>query len=298
VEGYYDVLVSTNIVESGLDIPNANTIIVNMAQNHGLSDLYQLRGRVGRSNKKAYCYLLTPPMSVVTPEARKRLAALEEHTELGSGFMIAMKDMDIRGAGNILGAEQSGFIAEIGLEMYQKILQEAVYELKEDEFKDLFADNPPVFVKETQIETDLELHIPDRYVTSVNERLNLYNKINDLENEEQIKEFELEMEDRFGPVPKATRELLDLVRLKWVMQKLCIVKATLKRGRMKCYFDKKARQEFFQGEEFGKVIEYVQRYHQRAKLTQDNDELILTVGDVHTAKSGLVVFDAMLKETV
>jgi transcription-repair coupling factor (superfamily II helicase) len=294
VDGYNDVLVSTNIVEAGLDIPNANTIIINMAQNHGLSDLYQLRGRVGRSNKKAYCYLITPPMSAVTPEARKRLAALEEHTELGSGFHIAMKDMDIRGAGNILGGEQSGFIAEIGLEMYQKILQEAVQELREDEFKDLFADSPPVFKHELQIETDLELHIPDRYVTSVNERLNLYNKINDLQNEQQLGAFELEMEDRFGPIPRATVELLNIVRLKWLLESLQMEKATLKRGRLKAYFLKRADEKFFQGDEFGKIIDYVQRFHQRAKLVQENEGLIFNVSDINSASQALAVFREIL----
>jgi transcription-repair coupling factor (superfamily II helicase) len=289
IEGYYDVLVSTNIVESGLDIPNANTIIINMAQNHGLSDLYQLRGRVGRSNKKAYCYLLTPPMSVVTSEARKRLSALEEHTELGSGFMIAMRDMDIRGAGNILGGEQSGFIAEIGLEMYQKILQEAMQELRDDEFQGLFT-GEPVFKQETLIETDLELHIPDRYVTSVNERLNLYNKINDLKNETALAAFESEMEDRFGPVPQPTKELLNIVRLKWILEDLYIEKASLKRGRLKCYFQKRADEKFYQSDKFGKVIEYVQKHHQRAKLQQDNDGLSLSVGDVNTARSAIQVF--------
>ena len=294
VDGYNDVLVSTNIVEAGLDIPNANTIIINMAQNHGLSDLYQLRGRVGRSNKKAYCYLITPPMSAVTPEARKRLAALEEHTELGSGFHIAMKDMDIRGAGNILGGEQSGFIAEIGLEMYQKILQEAVQELREDEFKELFADSPPVFKNELQIETDLELHIPDRYVTSVNERLNLYNKINDLNNEQQLSAFELELEDRFGPIPKATSELLNIVRLKWLLEGLQMEKATLKRGRLKAFFLKRADEKFFQGDAFGKIIDYVQRFHQRAKLVQENEGLIFNVSDINSASQALAVFREIL----
>lgn len=290
IEGYYDVLVSTNIVESGLDIPNANTIIVNQAQNHGLSDLYQLRGRVGRSNKKAFCYLLTPPMSVVTSEARKRLAALEEHTELGSGFLIAMKDMDIRGAGNILGGEQSGFIAEIGLEMYQKILQEAMQELKDDEFKDLFS-GEPIFKTETQIETDLEMYIPDRYVTSVNERLNLYNKINDLKNEAGLLAFENELEDRFGPVPKPTKELLNIVRLKWKLQELHIEKASIKRGRMKCYFSRRADEKFFQGDAFGNIVDYVQKFHQRARLQQEIDGLIFTVGDVLSAKAALAVFE-------
>jgi transcription-repair coupling factor (superfamily II helicase) len=289
IEGYYDVLVSTNIVESGLDIPNANTMIIDQAQNFGLSDLYQLRGRVGRSNRKAYCYLLTPPMSVVTSEARKRLAALEEHTELGSGFHIAMKDLDIRGAGNILGAEQSGFIAEIGYEMYQKILREAMTELREEEFGELFADQPEDQLGwETQIETDLELLIPDRYVTNVNERLVLYNKINDLDTEEQLQAFETELIDRFGPIPGPTKELLNIVRLKWQLQKLNIEKASLKRGKFKGYFLKRAKPQFFQGETFGKIIELVQNQHHRTKLEQKEDELIWTINGIHSVKEILV----------
>jgi transcription-repair coupling factor (superfamily II helicase) len=298
IEGYYDVLVSTNIVESGLDIPNANTMLVNQAQNFGLSDLYQLRGRVGRSNKKAYCYLITPPMSVVTPEARKRLAALEEHTDLGSGFLIAMKDMDIRGAGNLLGGEQSGFIAEIGLEMYQKILNEAMRELKEDEFKDLFIDERHEVVEETQIETDLEIHIPDRYVTSVNERLTLYNKINDLQDEKALEVFEEELQDRFGAIPSPTKELLNIVRLKWLLKDLCIEKASLKRGRMKAYFSNKAGEPFFNSETFGGIIDYIQKYHQKAKLQQDATGLMLELRDVHTAKEVLGIFRDMLPEKV
>lgn len=294
IEGYYDVLVSTNIVESGLDIPNANTIIIDQAQNFGLSDLYQLRGRVGRSNKKAYCYLLTPPMSVVSSEARKRLAALEEHTELGSGFHIAMKDMDIRGAGNLLGGEQSGFISEIGLEMYQKILNEAMRELKEDEFGELFQDQPHEVVDETQIETDLELLIPDRYVSSVNERLNLYNKLNDIENEEALHRFEDELLDRFGPIPPATRELLNIVRLKWLLKDICVEKASLKRGRIKAYFAKRAGQKFFEIDAFGKIIEYVQKHHQKTKLQQEGDEFMLQINEVRSASGALHVIEEML----
>ncbi|MGZ5243552.1 MAG: transcription-repair coupling factor [Bacteroidia bacterium] len=296
IEGYYDVLVSTNIVESGLDIPNANTIIIDQAQNFGLSDLYQLRGRVGRSNKKAYCYLLTPPMSVVTAEARKRLQALEEHTELGSGFHIAMKDMDIRGAGNLLGGEQSGFISEIGLEMYQKILNEAMRELKEDEFGELFTDQPHEVVDETQIETDLELLIPDRYVSSVNERLNLYNKLNDITNEDLLHAFESELIDRFGPIPPATRELLNIVRLKWLLKDICVEKASLKRGRIKAYFAKRAGQKFFESDGFGKIIEFVQKHPHKTKLQQEGDEFMLQVNEIKSASGALHVFEEMLEK--
>lgn len=296
VDGFYDVLVSTNIVESGLDIPNANTILINQAQNFGLSDLYQLRGRVGRSNKKAYCYLLTPPMAVVTSEARKRLAALEEHTELGSGFQIAMKDLDIRGAGNLLGAEQSGFIAEIGLEMYQKILEEAMQELKEDEFAELFADQPMQAVRETQLETDLEILIPDLYVSSVNERLNLYNKINDLENEEQLAAFREGLIDRFGEIPRPTRELLSAIKLKWLARDLCIEKLSLKRGRLRADFSPRAGEGFYQSDRFGNIILFVQQHPTRCKINQKEKELELVVGDVKSVYEGLRVLEELGKQ--
>ena len=234
-------------------------------------------------------------MSVVTSEARKRLQALEEHTELGSGFHIAMKDMDIRGAGNLLGGEQSGFISEIGLEMYQKILNEAMRELKEDEFGELFTDQPHEIVQETQIETDLELLIPDRYVSSVNERLNLYNKLNDITNEEMLEKFEFELIDRFGPVPPATRELLNIVRLKWLLKDICVEKASLKRGRIKAYFAKRAGQKFFESDAFGQIIEYVQKHPHKTKLQQEGDEFMLQVNEIRSAAGALQTFEQMLK---
>ncbi len=296
VDGYYDVFVSTNIVESGLDIPNANTILINQAQNFGLSDLYQLRGRVGRSNKRAYCFLLTPPMSVLTPEARKRLAALEEHTELGSGFYIAMKDLDIRGAGNLLGAEQSGFIAEIGLEMYQKILQEAMRELKHDEFSGLYTEEDRFFKKEITMETDLEILIPDLFVSSVNERLNLYNRINDLEKEEQILLFEEELEDRFGAIPFQVKELLNSVRLKWAAEKFHIDKLSLKRGRLRAYFSNTEDKTFFQSEIFGKIINFVQKYPTRCKLQQEESGLMFHIGEIKSIRDALKIFDELAQE--
>ena len=296
VEGYYDVFVSTNIVESGLDIPNANTILINMAQNFGLSDLYQLRGRVGRSNKRAYCFLLAPPMSVMTPEARKRLAALEEHTELGSGFFIAMKDLDIRGAGNLLGAEQSGFIAEIGLEMYQKILQEAMHELKHDEFQGLYTEEDRFFKKETQMETDMEILIPDIYVSSINERLNLYNRINDLETEEALLLFEEELEDRFGAIPFPVKELINSVRLKWQAEKFHIEKISLKRGRMRTYFSHREDPKFFQSDDFGKIINYVQKFPLRCKLQQEEAGLMFHVGEIKSINQALRIFEEIIGE--
>ncbi len=215
IEGDYDVLVATTIIESGLDIPNVNTIIINDAHHYGLSDLHQLRGRVGRSNKKAFCYLLAPPMSALSDEARKRLRAIEEFADLGSGFSIAMRDLDIRGAGNILGAEQSGFISEIGFEMYQKILDEALLELKETEFKELFREETPKeYVRDCVIETDLEILIPDHYLSNITERLNLYKELDSIETEEELSKFRNRLTDRFGPVPEHCFKLSDFAGLR------------------------------------------------------------------------------------
>src|SRR6202007_285094 len=215
IDRKYDVLVCTNIVESGVDIPNVNTIIVNNAHQFGLSDLHQLRGRVGRSNKKAFCYLLAPPMSLLPADSRKRLQTLEQHSELGSGFQIAMRDLDIRGAGNLLGGEQSGFMAEIGFEMYQKVLDEAIRELKRSEFKDLFKEEitkQDDYVQDCTIDTDLEILIPDSYVESVTERLSLYTRLDNCENEEELQAFAAELQDRFGPIPGQVTDLFHTVR--------------------------------------------------------------------------------------
>src|SRR4029079_2948750 len=215
IDRKYDVLVCTNIVESGVDIANVNTIIVNNSHQFGLSDLHQLRGRVGRSNKKAFCYLVAPPLSTLPNDSKKRLQTLEQHSELGSGFQIAMRDLDIRGAGNMLGGEQSGFMAEIGFEMYQKILDEAIRELKRTSFKNLFKEEiskQEDFVQDCTIDTDLEILIPDSYVESITERLSLYQRLDNSENEEELQEFEYELKDRFGPVPKQVADLFDTVR--------------------------------------------------------------------------------------
>jgi len=210
----FDVLVSATIVESGLDVPNANTIFVNNANNFGLSDLHQMRGRVGRSNKKAFCYFITPPYHMMTDDARKRITALELFSELGSGINIAMKDLEIRGAGDLLGGEQSGFINDIGFDTYQKILSEAIEELKENEFKELYPTDeskPKEFVKEVTIDTDFEILFPDDYVNSITERLNLYNKLGELKTEEELTNFETEIIDRFGEIPIQVVVLLDRV---------------------------------------------------------------------------------------
>jgi transcription-repair coupling factor (superfamily II helicase) len=239
IDGKFDVLVSTNIIETGLDIPNVNTIIINNAHQFGMSDLHQLRGRVGRSNRKAYCFLFAPPLSVLTTDARKRLKTLEEFTDLGSGFNIAMRDLDIRGSGNLLGAEQSGFIAEIGYDSYQKVLEEAIAELKENEFRDVFKEeleksgSPVRFV---QIETDVEMHIPDSYVVSIQERLSLYTELDALENEVQIEEFQEKLKDRFGPMPPQVLDLFEGLRLRWIARQMGMERLFIKNGKLMAYF--------------------------------------------------------------
>ena len=257
VNNEYDVLVATTIIEAGLDIPNANTIIINHAHMFGLSDLHQMRGRVGRSNKKAFCYLLSPPLSTLTAEAYKRLNAIEEFSELGSGFNVAMRDLDIRGSGNLLGAEQSGFIAEIGFEMYHKILDEAIQELKDDEFSTLFTDvKPREFVSFTQIDTDLEVLIPDAYVTNVAERYSLYNDISKLEDEEQLEAFRQSLRDRFGPVPRQVEELLNTLRLQWLGKAIGFEKVSFKKNVLRGYFA--TNPAYFESDRFGKILQFVQ----------------------------------------
>src|SRR5690554_5516740 len=229
----FDVLVSTTIIESGLDVPNANTIFINNANNFGLSDLHQMRGRVGRSNKKAFCYFITPDYSAMTDDARKRITALEQFSELGSGINIAMKDLEIRGAGDLLGGEQSGFINEIGFDTYQKILSEAIDELKENEFRDLYPESEDKeYVKDTQIDSDFELLFPDDYVNNITERLNLYTQLNQLKQEEELKRFEAELIDRFGALPPQAKDLLNSVRIKWIASKIGLERLVMKQGRL------------------------------------------------------------------
>lgn len=287
-EGYYDVLIATTIIESGLDIPNVNTIIINEAQNYGLSDLHQLRGRVGRTNKKAFCYLLAPPVSVLTDEARKRLKAIEEFSELGSGFNIAMRDLDIRGAGNILGAEQSGFISEIGFEMYQKILDEAIMELKETEFAGLYEE--PVqkeYVKECLIETDLEIMLPDRYVTNITERLSLYKELDSLEKEEDLLKYQEKLIDRFGPVPPETQELINTIRLRRMARKLGFEKISLKNNLMTATFVTSKDSPFYQSSIFNTVLQFIQVYHQKVRMKEVNEKLSLTFKEVSSVTKAI-----------
>jgi transcription-repair coupling factor (superfamily II helicase) len=292
IDGYYDVLVSTNIIESGLDIPNANTIIINEAQNFGLSDLYQMRGRVGRSNAKAYCYMLIPSYTVLTSDARKRLAAIEEFTELGSGFHIAMRDLDIRGAGNLLGAEQSGFISEIGLDMYRKILDEAIQELKYDEFGDLFVDESPAsFFKETVIDTDFEVLIPDSYIENIEERLILYNKLNRISSEKELKKFETELIDRFGKMPSHTSDLLDLIRIKWKATRFGIEKLNLKKNKVKAFFPYiHAQNSQFQNHIFEKLLRYVKNNLHNCKFQEEAKGLYVYINDVGSIEKALDIF--------
>lgn len=282
----YDVLVSTNIIESGLDIPNANTILINRAHMFGLSDLHQMRGRVGRSNKKAFCFLLTSPMSGLTSEARKRLQTLEEFSDLGDGFKVAMKDLDIRGAGNLLGAEQSGFITDLGFEMYHKILDEAVQELKENEFAALFendlAEKVKVLVQDCTIETDLELLIPEEYVSNISERLGLYSKLDAIKNEEELGKFSLMLQDRFGPLPKAVNDLMETVRLRWLAESLGIEKLVLKGRQMKCYLLPSNRDDFYSSPIFGQIMKFAQTHPKECKIKEHKNRLILTIEGVPT----------------
>ncbi len=260
IEKKYDVLVSTNIIETGLDIPNANTIIINNAHEFGLSDLHQLRGRVGRSNKKAFCYLFSPPFSTLTQEARKRLQTLEEFSELGSGFNIAMRDLDIRGAGNLLGAEQSGFIADIGYETYQKILEEAVRELKESDFKDVFREELESnyrYVRDVQIDTDVEMRIPDDYVSSIPERLNLYTQLDLIESDEDLDKFAEMLRDRFGPVPDEVFQLFDGLRLRWICRDLGVERLILKNSQLKAFYVLNAQSDYYSTPLFRSIANYL-----------------------------------------
>lgn len=286
IQGEYDVLLATTIIESGIDISNANTMIINNAQNFGLSDLHQLRGRVGRSNKKAFCYLIAPKYHEMTSEARKRLEALVQFSDLGSGFNIAMKDLDIRGAGNLLGGEQSGFIADIGFEMYQKILNEAMEELRESEFKDLFAerntDQFVTFVKDCVIETDLEIRIPDDYVNNVAERLSLYQKLDSLENKEALDKYGQTLIDRFGPLPRAVKELFRSFELRWLAQDLGIERLVMKSGSMVCYFISNPQSPFYDSGIFQHVLKYIQSNPKDCKLSEKNDKLRLLYSNVMT----------------
>ena len=299
MNGEFDVLVSTTIIESGLDVPNANTIFINNANNFGLSDLHQMRGRVGRSNKKAFCYFITPEYSAMTEDARKRITALEQFSELGSGLNIAMKDLEIRGAGDLLGGEQSGFINEIGFDTYQKILAEAIEELKEKEFKDLYKDDKKKsFIKETVIDTDFEILFPDDYVNNITERLNLYNKLSDLKTENELMQFEKELEDRFGELPVQVVDLLNSVRVKWIAIKMGLERVVMKQGKFVGYFIADQQSGFYQSDAFNKVLQFVQSQSGLVKIkekqTRTGLRLLLSFEHVKSVKQALVVLDRFM----
>ena len=290
MEGQTDILIATTIVENGLDVPNANTIFINNAQNFGLSDLHQMRGRVGRSNKKAFCYFVTPPISSMTSDAQKRINAISQFSELGAGIQIAMKDLEIRGAGNLLGGEQSGFINEIGFETYQKILEEAIEELKENEFKTLFEDQEKFseknYVKEVQIDTDFEILFPDDYINIVNERLVLYNELSALKDEEALMQFKKNLEDRFGKIPPEGQELLSTLRLKWLASKMGLERLIIKNKKCVCYFLSNQQSDFYQSPLFNQILFGVQKqpskYSIKEKKTLNGLRLLLVLNQVNT----------------
>jgi transcription-repair coupling factor (superfamily II helicase) len=301
IDKKYDVLVCTNIVESGVDIPNVNTIIVNNAHQFGLSDLHQLRGRVGRSNKKAFCYLLAPPMSTLPTDSRKRLQTLEQFSDLGSGFQIAMRDLDIRGAGNLLGGEQSGFMAEIGFEMYQKILEEAIRELKRTSFKDLFKEEiskQDDYVSDCTIDTDLEILIPDSYVESIAERLSLYSRLDNCEKEEELQDFHKEMIDRFGPMPAQVEDLFTTVRCRWRAVEIGFEKMTLKQDTLRCYFINRPDSPYFESELFKRVLAYLQSGTNKARLKQAGKNFLLVVENMKDMEAMLRFLDGMHKGVI
>jgi transcription-repair coupling factor (superfamily II helicase) len=301
IDRRYDVLVCTNIVESGVDIPNVNTIIVNNAHQFGLSDLHQLRGRVGRSNKKAFCYLLAPPMSTLPNDSRKRLQTLEQHSELGSGFQIAMRDLDIRGAGNLLGGEQSGFMAEIGFEMYQKILDEAIRELKRTEFRDLFKEEiarQDDFVEDCTIDTDLEILIPDEYVESITERLSLYQRLDNCENEDDLLAMQKELEDRFGELPRQVTDLFITVRCRRLAVDLGFEKMSLKDNTLRCFFINRPDSPYFESAVFQNIITYLQKGTNKAKLKQTGRLFLLIANDIRSMEEMHRFLESMHKEVI
>mgnify|MGYP003084994197 FL=1 len=293
INGDYDILVATTIIESGLDVPNANTIFIHNAQHFGLSDLHQMRGRVGRSNKKAFCYFITPNLSELPEDSRKRMQAIAQFSDLGSGIHIAMKDLEIRGAGDLLGGEQSGFINDIGFDAYQKILQEAVTELKENEFAELYADEAQqlVYLTDTQLDSDFELLYPDNYINSITERLNLYNELSNLKNEEELSQYEYRLIDRFGALPPQAKDLLNSVRIKWLATQMGIERLVMKQGKMLGYFIADQQSKFYQSGAFQRVLAFVQRNsdkcHLNEKETRNGLRLIITIDKITSIDKAL-----------
>jgi transcription-repair coupling factor (superfamily II helicase) len=309
IQGDYNVLIATTIIESGLDIPNANTIFINDAHHFGLSELHQLRGRVGRSNRKAFCYLLSPPLTTLTHEAKRRLRAIEEFSELGSGFNIAMQDLDIRGSGNLLGGEQSGFIADVGFETYQRILNEALQELRESgetgfsetkgeqsAGKTLAQGKPMHFVSDFQIDTDLEIMFPDEYISNIPERIRLYKELNEIETEEELVAFEKKLTDRFGKLPSPAQALLDIVRVKWLATKMGIEKILLKNDLLIAHFVSDPNSSFYKSPMFVSIMNYVNRQQKFMQMKQKGEKLTLTVSNVKTVKRAIqVLYEIIIK---
>lgn len=301
INGDYDILVATTIIESGLDVPNANTIFIHNAQHFGLSDLHQMRGRVGRSNKKAFCYFITPNLSELPEDSRKRMQAIAQFSDLGSGIHIAMKDLEIRGAGDLLGGEQSGFINDIGFDAYQKILQEAVAELKENEFAELYADEAQqlVYLTDTQLDSDFELLYPDNYINSITERLNLYNELSNLKNEEELSQYEYRLIDRFGALPPQARDLLNSVRIKWLATQMGIERLVMKQGKMLGYFIADQQSKFYQSGTFQRVLAFVQRNsdkcHLNEKETRNGLRLIITFDKITSIDKALRIISGFVE---
>ena len=300
----YDVLLATTIIESGIDIPNSNTIIVNNAQNFGLSELHQLRGRVGRSNKKAFCYLLAPPLHSLSSEARRRLQAIENFSELGSGIHIAMQDLDIRGAGNLLGGEQSGFIADLGYETYQRILKEAVEELKTEEFYALYEeeadtkDTERAWVSECMVESDLELLFPDSYIPSSSERIAIYKELDSMEKEQEVHNFTSRLKDRFGKIPKSGEELIRVVTLRQLGKQLGFDKIMLKQGKLYLYFISNEASKYFESDAFGKVLGYLQNNVKRAKLRDMRGRKSMLISDVKSVKAANEILNEIINISI
>ena len=304
IQGDYDVLLGTTIIESGLDIPNANTIFINDAHHFGLSELHQLRGRVGRSNRKAFCYLLSPPLTTLTHEAKRRLRAIEEFSELGSGFNIAMQDLDIRGSGNLLGGEQSGFIADVGFETYQRILNEALAELRETEFSEVTETTmvqseekkqKPVkqFVTDFQIDTDLEIMFPDEYISNISERIRLYKELNEISNDQALTEFKQKLEDRFGRIPRPAEDLIDIVRIKWLATRLGIEKIILKNSLLIAFFISDQNSDFYRSNLFISIMNHVNRKQKTMNMKQKSDRLSLTISNVVSVSSSIRILEGI-----
>ncbi|MBQ2588855.1 MAG: transcription-repair coupling factor, partial [Prevotella sp.] len=297
----YDVLLSTTIVENGIDIPNANTIIINNAHQFGLSDLHQMRGRVGRSNRKAFCYLLSPPVSYLSPEARRRLEALETFSDLGSGFSLAMQDLDIRGAGNLLGAEQSGFMEDLGYETYQKVLSQAITELKNDEFGDMFADEIAQgkkvmgddFIDDCTIESDLEMYFPETYVPGSAERMLLYRELDNIENDHDLDAYRKRLIDRFGPVPREGEELMQVVALRRIGKRLGCEKVTLRQGKMIIQFVSNPQSAYYQSTAFDKMLNYIALNSRRCDIKEIKGRRLMHVNQIPSVSEAVTVMRAI-----